>query len=80
MQKLAIDTAGALQLDIAGIDLLFDESGYRILEANSAPSFKEVEAACNINIPEAVFRALEKQNPHSLNSFLSNYGFLYRGL
>ncbi|HCS23459.1 MAG TPA: RimK family alpha-L-glutamate ligase [Rhodospirillaceae bacterium] len=80
MQKLAIDTAGALQLDIAGIDLLFDENGYRILEANSAPSFKEIEAACNINIPEAVFRALEKQNPHSLNSFLSNYGFLYRGL
>lgn len=80
MKKLAIDTAGALQLDIAGIDLLFDDNGYRILEANSAPSFKDIEAVCNINIPEAVFRALEKQNPNSLNSFLSNYGFLYRGL
>ncbi len=81
MQKLALDTAAALQLDIAGIDLLFDDNGgYRILEANSAPAFKEIEQACNINIPEAVFRAVEKQNPHSLNSFLSNYGFLYRGL
>lgn len=81
MQKLAIDTAAALQLDVAAIDLLYDENGgYRILEANSAPAFKELEEACNINIPEAIFRAMEKQNPHSLNSFLSNYGFLYRGL
>ncbi len=80
MQKLAIDTAEALQLDIAGIDLLFEEDGYRVLEANSAPSFKDIESVCNINITEAVFRAMEKQNPHSLNSFLSNYGFLYRGM
>lgn len=81
LQKLAIDAAKALQLDIAGVDILFDEDGsYRILEANSAPSFKTIETVCNVNLTEEIFRALEKENPHSLNSFLSNYGFLYRGM
>lgn len=81
LQKLAIDAAKALELDIAGVDILFDEDGsYRILEANSAPSFKTIETVCNVNLTEEIFRALEKQNPHSLNSFLSNYGFLYRGM
>lgn len=81
MQKLAIEAAKALQLDIAGVDILFEEDGtYRILEANSAPSFKTIETVCNVNLTEEIFRAMEKQNPHSLNSFLSNYGFMYRGM
>lgn len=55
MELLAIQTAKVLDLDIAGIDLLFHSDGYRICEANSSPGFKGFEAALDINIPEKVF-------------------------
>lgn len=32
--------ANVLQLDVTGIDILFDEDGYRVCEANSAPGFR----------------------------------------
>ena len=55
MEMLAIQTAKVLDLDIAGIDLLFHSDGYRICEANSSPGFKGFEAALGINIPQKVF-------------------------
>jgi len=55
MELLAIQTAKVLDLDIAGIDLLFHSDGYRICEANSSPGFKGFEAALGINIPQKVF-------------------------
>ena len=55
MELLAIQTAKVLDLDIAGIDLLFHSDGYRICEANSSPGFKGFEKALGINIPQKVF-------------------------
>jgi len=55
MELLAIQTAKVLDLDIAGIDLLFHSDGYRICEANSSPGFKGFESALDINIPQKVF-------------------------
>jgi gamma-F420-2:alpha-L-glutamate ligase len=55
MEILAIETAKTLDLDIAGIDLLFHTDGYKICEANSSPGFKGFEAALGINIPQRVF-------------------------
>ena len=55
MELLAIQTAKVLDLDVAGVDLLFHNDGYRICEANSAPGFKGFEAALGINIPQKVF-------------------------
>ena len=55
MEMLAIQTAKVLDLDIAGVDLLFSTDGYKICEANSSPGFKGFEAALDINIPEKVF-------------------------
>ena len=55
MELLAIQTAKTLDLDIAGVDLLFHPDGYRICEANSSPGFKGFEKALDINIPEKVF-------------------------
>jgi len=55
MEILAIETAKVLDLDIAGIDLLFHSDGYKICEANSSPGFKGFEAALDINIPEKIF-------------------------
>ena len=55
MEMLAIQVAKVLDLDIAGVDLLFHPDGYKICEANSSPGFKGFEKALDINIPEKVF-------------------------
>jgi RimK family alpha-L-glutamate ligase len=55
MEMLSIQVAKVLDLDIAGVDLLFHPDGYRICEANSSPGFKGFEKALGINIPQKVF-------------------------
>lgn len=66
MVALAVRVAAVLDLDVAGIDILFDERGYRVCEANSAPGFQGLENACEIDIPEQVFRWLARsRNPVS---------------
>lgn len=55
MEMLAIQVAKVLDLDIAGVDLLFHPDGYRVCEANSSPGFKGFEKALGINIPQKVF-------------------------
>ncbi len=57
MEWMATETARILNLEVTGIDLLFDENGhYKICEANSAPGFKGLEECCeNINIPGSIF-------------------------
>ena len=54
---LAVRAASVLHLDVAGIDILFDDDGYRICEANSAPGFQGLEKACAISVPDAIFDA-----------------------
>jgi gamma-F420-2:alpha-L-glutamate ligase len=61
MAALAINVARELDLDIAGIDILFDKAGYRICEANSAPGFQGLERACAIDVPELIFQAMGKK-------------------
>lgn len=61
MAALAINVARELNLDIAGIDILFDKTGYRICEANSAPGFQGLERACAIDVPELIFQAMGKK-------------------
>lgn len=59
MAELVARAADALGLEIAGIDILFDDDGYRICEANSAPGFQGLERACSIDVPSAVFDWVE---------------------
>jgi len=54
MAQLAIEASKALRLDIAGIDILYDENGYRICEANSSPGFVGLEKACPVSVPDKV--------------------------
>jgi glutathione synthase/RimK-type ligase-like ATP-grasp enzyme len=51
---LCRETAKCLSLDIAGIDLLFDQEGYKVCEANSAPGFEGFEKYCEINIAKSI--------------------------
>ena len=54
IEWLATETAKLLNLDIAGIDLLFDKEGYKVCEANSAPGFKGLEEVCGKHIAEDI--------------------------
>ena len=61
-EQLAIKTAEVLGIKVAGIDLLFkEEGGFTICEANTFPGFKGLEKACEVNVPEAIFKAMQKQ-------------------
>ena len=46
--------AKVLNLDIAGIDLLFDKDGYKICEANSNPGFSGFEKFCGIDVADRI--------------------------
>jgi gamma-F420-2:alpha-L-glutamate ligase len=59
--RLAVRVAGALNLDVAGVDILFDKNDYRVCEANSAPGFQGLEKACGISVPEEIFKVVQKK-------------------
>jgi gamma-F420-2:alpha-L-glutamate ligase len=54
IEWLATEAAKLFHLDIAGIDLLFDEEGFKICEANSAPGFHGMEQAVGAVIAEYI--------------------------
>lgn len=54
IEWLATETARLLNLDIAGIDLLFDKKGYKVCEANSAPGFQGLEKIVGKRIAEDI--------------------------
>lgn len=61
-KDIAIMTAGILNLQVAGIDLLYaEEGGYTICEANSFPGFKGLESCCDVNIPQEIFKAMQRR-------------------
>jgi RimK family alpha-L-glutamate ligase len=51
---IARETAKALGLDIAGVDLLFDHRGFRVCEANSNPGFSGFEKYCNVDVADLI--------------------------
>ena len=50
----AIRAAEAMELEIAGVDLLETLSGPMVLEVNPSPGFEEIEAVTGINVAEAM--------------------------
>jgi gamma-F420-2:alpha-L-glutamate ligase len=60
-KRLAVQCAEILNLQVAGIDLLYDENGYTICEANSFPGFKGLESCCNVNVPREIYQAMQQR-------------------
>ncbi len=54
IEWLATQTANVLNLDVAGIDLLFDEQHFKICEANSSPGFEGLESALDIDVAREI--------------------------
>lgn len=51
---IARQTATTLGLQIAGIDLLFDNSGYLVCEANSSPGFDGMDKYCGTDMAQKI--------------------------
>jgi gamma-F420-2:alpha-L-glutamate ligase len=60
-KAISIETANALDIQVAGIDLLFTDNGYTICEANTFPGFKGLETACSVNVPFEIFSAMQAE-------------------
>ena len=50
IEWLSVESSKSLNLDIAGVDLLFDGEGYKICEVNSNPGFEGMETFTKKNI------------------------------
>jgi ribosomal protein S6--L-glutamate ligase len=59
-ETMALAAAKAVNLDIAGVDLLESASGPSLLEVNSSPGFQELEKATGINVAEAMIKIAVK--------------------
>ena len=59
IEWLAVESARLMGLEIAGVDLLFDQEGYRICEVNSAPYFAGFEEATGINVAQEIFKFIQ---------------------
>ncbi len=60
IEWLAVETARLMGLEVAGVDLLFDQSGYKICEANSAPGFQGMEEVVGKCIAEEIYHYVLK--------------------
>lgn len=58
IEWLATQTSQLLNLDMAGIDLLFAGDHFKVCEANSSPGFEGMESCCDINVAQAVYHFL----------------------
>ena len=54
IEWLGGESARLLNLDIAGVDLLFDGDGYKICEVNSSPGFEGMDKYTKTNIAELI--------------------------
>jgi ribosomal protein S6--L-glutamate ligase len=52
--RIATDAAAALELDIAGVDLLQTKNGPVILEVNPSPGFEELQSVTGIDIAKTM--------------------------
>lgn len=50
IEALALRATEEVGLEISGVDLLFDETGYKVCEVNSSPGFKGMEQATGIDV------------------------------
>ena len=59
IEWLSTESAKALDLDIAGVDLLFDNGGFKICEVNSNPGFEGMETYTKKNIANEIVQFIK---------------------
>lgn len=61
IEWLSLEATKILGLDIAGVDLLFDDNNYKICEVNSSPMFKGLESCNDVNVPVEIFNYINNR-------------------
>ena len=60
-RQMAISSAKALGLQIAGVDIIRSKKGPMILEVNSSPGLEGIETTTGTNVAEAIIRYIERK-------------------
>ena len=69
-RKLAIKAAKALNLAVAGVDIIRSNKGPLLLEVNSSPGLEGIELATGIDIADEMIRGIERKLKYqALSSF-----------
>ena len=55
IEWLSCEASKLSNLDIAGVDLLFDENHFKVCEVNSSPGFKGMESALSVNVVKEIY-------------------------
>jgi gamma-F420-2:alpha-L-glutamate ligase len=55
IEKITMQVSNALDLNVAGIDLLFGEDRFYVCEASSSPGFRGMESCCGVNVAKKIF-------------------------
>lgn len=59
IEELALRTTAEVGLEISGVDLLFDDKGYKVCEVNSSPGFKGMEQATGIDVAKELIEYIK---------------------
>ena len=59
LEWLSTESARILGLDVAGVDILFDRSSFKVCEVNSCPGFMGFEKAMKVNIPQQIYKYIQ---------------------
>ena len=65
-KRIAIKAAKAMDLKVAGVDIIRSSKGPLLLEVNSSPGLEGIEGATNKDIAGEMIRAIEKNFKHKL--------------
>lgn len=65
---MAIKAAKAMDLRVAGVDIIRSNKGPLLLEVNSSPSLQGIETATNEDIASRMIMGIEKQRRHKKES------------
>lgn len=57
LAAIAVAATAALNLDVAGVDLILHEAAWLVIEVNSSPGFEAFEAATGVDVASAVVAA-----------------------
>lgn len=60
-RNTAVQAAKAMDLKVAGVDMLRSNRGPLIMEVNSSPGLEGIERATEVDVADAIIRFLEKQ-------------------
>jgi len=70
-KKIAIKAAKAMDLKVAGVDIIRSSKGPLLLEVNSSPGLEGIEGATNKDIAGEMIKAIEKNFKLKLNESLT---------